>query len=57
MFNGQVAIDQINQINVCRNMLIKFYFQQLCAIMKGAFVQPIGERPKEVHVPNTWTGK
>jgi len=56
-FEGQVAIDQINQMNVVRNVLIKFYFKQLCAVMKGAMIQPIGVIPKEEKVPDTYVGK
>ena len=56
-FEGQVAIDQINQLNVIRNVLIKFYFKQLCAIMKGANIQPIGVIPAEEKVPDTYVGK
>ena len=56
-FSGQVAIDQVNQLVVCRDTLIKFYFQQLCAIMKGANIQPIGVIPKTEKVPDTYVGK
>lgn len=59
VFEKETAIDQINQLNVCRNVLLKFYFKQLRAIMKGAYIQPIGEPPKDgdVILPNTYTGK
>ena len=58
VFEKQVAIDQINQINSARDMLIKFYFKQLCNIMKGANIQPIGKIPQQQEViPNNWTGQ
>lgn len=55
IFDKEVAIDQINQLNICRDVLIKFYFKQLLAIMKGAFVQPIGKPPPgEIQLPNNY---
>lgn len=57
VFDKQVAVDQINQIVSCRDTLVKFFFKQLCAIMKGANIQPIGEIPHKVKLPNSWTGK
>lgn len=57
IFDKQVAIDQINQLNVARNVLLRFYYQQLRAIMEGSNIQLIGAPPKEVYVPDTWTGK
>lgn len=57
VLDKQIAIDQINQLTTVRNVLIKFFFKQLCAIMKGADIQPIGEIPKEVKIPNTYVGK
>ena len=57
IMDKQIAIDQINQLTTVRNVLIKFFFKQLCAILKGADIQPIGEIPREVKLPNSWTGK
>lgn len=57
IFDKQVALEQINQINAIRDMLLRFYFSQLKAIMKGAYIQPIGEIPKQQKIPNTWVGK
>ena len=57
MFEKEVAIDQINQINSTRDALVKFYFQQLRGIMKGANIQEIKPMPKEVKLPNSWTSK
>lgn len=57
IFDKQVALEQINQINAIRDTLLKFYFSQLKAIMKGAYIQPIGEIPKQQKIPNTYVGK
>lgn len=55
VFDKEVAVDQINQLNICRDVLIRFYFKQLLAIMKGAFVQPIGKPPPgEIQLPNNF---
>lgn len=56
-FDKKIAIDQINQINAARHMLLKFYFKQLQAILKGANIQPIGEVPAELRLPNNYVGK
>ena len=57
VFEKQVAIDQINQICSVRNTLLQFYFKQLCNILKAANVQPEGEKPKGLVLPNTWVGQ
>lgn len=57
LMDKQIAVDQINQLTTVRNALIKFYFKQLCAILKGSDIQPIGEIPKEVKLPKVWVGK
>lgn len=54
VFDKEVAVDQINQLNICRDMLLKFYFHQLLEIMKGAYVQPIGKIPEEIKLPNNY---
>ena len=57
IFDKEVAVDQINQLNICRDTLLKFYFKQLRAIMKGANIQPIGEVPAEITVVNSYQFK
>lgn len=57
VFEREVAVDQINQINLVRDMLIRFYFGQLKALMKGANIQPVEPKKDGTYVPNTWTGQ
>lgn len=56
IFEKEVALDQINQINSVRDMLIKFYYDQLKAVLKGAYI-PLPKKDEGVLVPNTWKGQ
>ena len=57
VFAREVALDQINQINLVRDMLVKFYYHELKAILRGANPEPVNSREKGVYVPNNWTGQ
>ena len=57
IYDKELAVDQISQLNTIRNMLLKFYFRQLCEIMKASNVQPIGVPPKAVKLPETYVAK